>query len=83
MASDHSASHGGRRKGRRNAQKKKMLAKVSPNTIPGALHTIIRLLPIVSIHLRATRVKMKFVPETMSPTAVGLLNPICLKSVAE
>ena len=60
-----------------------MLAKVNPKTIPGALRIMILRRPITSIHFRATSVKMKLVPETIRPTAVGWLNPISLKRVAE
>lgn len=38
---------------------------------------------MVNAHFRATSVKRKLVPEMMRPTAVGLLKPIDLKSVAE
>ena len=37
----------------------------------------------MSMYLSATSVKMKFVPETMRPTAVGWSKPIWAKSVAE
>ena len=65
------------------SQKNEILASVKPSTIPGALQIMIRLLPTLSIHWRATRVKMKFVPDMINPTAVGWLNPICLNKVAE
>lgn len=48
-----------------------MLAKVRPKTIPGALQIMILLRPILSIHFKATSVKMKLVPEIIRPTAVG------------
>ena len=60
-----------------------MLASVSPKIMPGADHNMMVLRPIISMYFKATSVNMKFVPETMSPTAVGWSNPICLKSVAE
>ncbi len=60
-----------------------MLANVSPNIIPGELNIIIRRLPILSIQMRAMTVKMKLVPETIKPTAVGWLNPMDAKRVAE
>ena len=59
-----------------------MAAKVSPNIIPGEVHTMIFRRPMMSMYFRATRVKTKLVPATMSPTAVGLLNPIDLKRLA-
>jgi hypothetical protein len=67
----------------KHSQKNEILASVSPTTIPGALQIIIFLLPILSIHLRAISVKIKFVPDTIRPTAVGWLNPISLNKVAE
>lgn len=60
-----------------------MLARVSPNIMPGAEMIMIFLRPMISMYLRAKRVKMKLVPETMRPTAVGLSKPISLKRVAE
>ena len=45
--------------------------------------SMMRRRPTMSMYLRATRVKMKFVPETMRPTAVGWSKPIWAKSVAE
>lgn len=48
-----------------------MLARTNPIIIPGAEINIILLLPIESIHFNATNVNKKFVPEIMSPTAVG------------
>jgi len=60
-----------------------MLANVNPNIIPGADITMIFRRPTISIYFNATSVNIKLVPETISPTAVGWLNPISLKSVAE
>jgi hypothetical protein len=37
----------------------------------------------MSMYFRARSVPMKLVPETMRPTAVGFLNPIDAKRVAE
>lgn len=59
-----------------------MLASVSPTTMPGAENTMILRRPMMSMYLSAKSVKRKFVPETMSPTAVGWLKPISLNSVA-
>lgn len=56
---------------KKNVQWKAILAKVNPTIIPGALTNMILLLPMESIHLSAIRVKMKFVPDTINPTAVG------------
>jgi len=69
--------------GENYAQWKAILAKNNPMIIPGAEINIILLLPIESIHFNATIVNKKFVPEMMSPTAVGLLKPISAKRVAE
>ena len=63
-------------------QWKATLARTRPTIIPGADQIMIFRLPMISMYLRATRVKMKLVPETMRPTAVGWLNPISLKRVA-
>jgi len=60
-----------------------MLARVKPKIMPGAENTMIFRRPTISIYFNATSVKMKFVPLTMSPTAVGWLNPISWKSEAE
>ena len=54
-----------------------------PKTMPGAEMSMMRRRPTMSMYLRATRVKTKFVPETMRPTAVGWSKPIWAKSVAE
>lgn len=50
--------------------------------MPGADQSMILRRPMMSMYLSAMSVKMKFVPETMSPTAVGWSNPISLNSVA-
>ena len=60
-----------------------MLARTNPMIIPGAESNIILLLPIESIHFSAINVNKKFVPEMMSPTAVGWLKPISANKVAE
>ena len=60
-----------------------ILASVSPMIMPGEEMSMILRLPIMSMYLSANKVKRKLVPDTMRPTAVGWLNPICLKSVAE
>ena len=65
-----------------DSQWKAILANTKPNTIPGAEKIMIFLRPMISIYLSANKVKIKLVPETMSPTAVGLSNPISLKRVA-
>ena len=65
-----------------HAQWNDILASTSPITIPGAEKIMIFRLPMISMYLSAKSVKMKFVPETMRPTAVGLLNPISWKMVA-
>jgi len=65
------------------AQWKAMLAINNPMIIPGAEINMILLLPIESIHFNAMIVNKKFVPEIMSPTAIGLLKPISENSVAE
>ena len=52
-------------------------------TIPGAEKIKIFRLPIISMYLRATSVKRKFVPEMISPTAMGWSNPMVAKRVAE
>ena len=54
-----------------NSQKKATLANVKPMIIPGAVMSMIRRRPTISIYLSATSVKMKFVPATMRETAVG------------
>ena len=59
-----------------------MAARVRPNIMPGEVQTMIFLRPMMSIYLSATSVKTKLVPATISPTAVGLLNPIDLKRLA-
>lgn len=48
-----------------------ILANVKARYMPGALQSMIFLLPILSIHLSATSVKRKLVPEMINPTAVG------------
>ena len=53
------------------AQWKAMLARTNPTIIPGAEINMILLLPIESIHFNAINVNKKFVPEMISPTAVG------------
>lgn len=53
------------------AQWKAILARTNPTIIPGAEINMILLLPIESIHFNAINVNKKFVPEMMSPTAVG------------
>ncbi len=47
------------------------LANVNPKIIPGEDQIIIFLRPIISMYFNAKSVKRKFVPDTMSPTAVG------------
>ena len=74
---------GGRRRRRRLSQWKEILARTNPNIIPGAVHTMILRLPIMSMYFKAKSVKRKFVPAIISPTAVGWLNPMDLKRVAE
>lgn len=66
-----------------NVQWKDMLARVRPTIIPGADKIMIRRRPTISMYLSATSVKRKFVPAMISPTAVGWLKPMDLKSVAE
>lgn len=66
----------------KHAQKNEILAKTSPTTIPGAEKIMIFRRPMMSMYLSAKSVKRKLVPETMRPTAVGLLNPISWKIVA-
>lgn len=50
--------------------------------MPGADQIIILRLPMISMYFKAMRVKRKFVPETIKPTAVGWLNPISANNVA-
>jgi len=38
---------------------------------------------MISMYLKATRVKRKFVPEMISPTAMGWSKPMVAKRVAE
>ena len=51
--------------------------------MPGAEMIMILRRPIMSMYFNAKSVKMKFVPETMRPTAVGWSKPISLNSVAD
>ena len=66
-----------------DVQWKAMEASVSPKTMPGADQIMILRRPMMSMYLSAKRVKMKLVPETIRPTAMGLSKPISLNSVAE
>lgn len=51
--------------------------------MPGIDQRRIRRRPIMSMYFKAKSVNRKFVPDTMSPTAVGWLKPISLNKVAE
>ena len=51
--------------------------------MPGAVQIIIFRRPMMSMYFRAKRVKRKFVPEIIRPTAVGWSKPISLKRVAK
>jgi hypothetical protein len=60
-----------------------MLANTKPKIIPGEEHTMILLLPMISMYFSAKRVNRRFVPATIKPTAVGWSKPIDLNNVAE
>ena len=65
-----------------DVQWKAMLARTRPTTMPGADQSMILRRPMMSMYFSAKSVKMKFVPETIRPTAVGWSNPISLNRVA-
>lgn len=50
--------------------------------MPGEEMIMILRLPMISMYFSANNVKTKLVPEMIKPTAIGLLNPISLNSVA-
>ena len=67
---------------RSDAQWKATAASTRPKIMHGTVQSKIFRRPMVSMYFRATRLKRKFVPETMRLTAVGWSNPISLKRVA-
>ena len=55
----------------------------NPRTIPGTDQRRMRLLPMRSMRVNATRVKRRFVEAISMDVAVGLVKPIIAKIVAE